>query len=70
MIGGEKDECNENGCKTKRLFRKNDNNNNIDYIYYTKDIIYYNNNYAIIYNNKMCNGMEQIHNTIHYNNYN
>ena len=26
MIGGEKDECNENGCKTKHLFRKNDNN--------------------------------------------
>lgn len=22
MIGGEKDECNENGCKTKHLFRK------------------------------------------------
>lgn len=21
MIGGEKDECNENGCKTKHLFR-------------------------------------------------
>ena len=26
MIGCEKDECNENGCKTKHLFRKNDNN--------------------------------------------
>ena len=34
MIGGEKDECNENGCKTKHLFRKNDNNNSSSSVYF------------------------------------
>ena len=30
----------------------------IDYIFYTKVIMYYNKNYSDIYNNKMCNNIE------------
>lgn len=41
MIGGEKDECNENGCKTKHLFRKNDNNNSSSSVYFNFFIVGY-----------------------------
>ena len=47
MIGGEKDECNENGCKTKHLFRKNDNNNSSSSVYFNFFIVGYDLPYSI-----------------------